>query len=105
MGPEGRDTAEIKDFLHEKNMEWKFVTTVAAHHNGCAESLIRLTNAALNHDNTMIGNYKEYCRWKFRVQFYTFIKPNQEELRKMQLFTPSGRNFRLRNCSTISSIE
>jgi hypothetical protein len=46
-------------------MEWKFVTTVAAHHNGCAESLIRLTNAALNHNNTMIGNYKEFCRWKF----------------------------------------
>ena len=28
-------------------MEWKFVTPTAAHHNGCAESLIRVTKAAL----------------------------------------------------------
>jgi hypothetical protein len=44
---EGRDTTELKDFLHEKGMEWKFVTPTAAHHNGCAESLIRVTKAAL----------------------------------------------------------
>ncbi len=44
---EGRDTTELKDFLHEKGMKWKFVAPTAAHHNGCAESLIRVTKAAL----------------------------------------------------------
>jgi hypothetical protein len=31
-----------------------------------------------------------FCRWKFECEFYTFIKPNQEKLPKMQQLSNSS---------------
>ena len=31
-----------------------------------------------------------FCRWIFECEFYTFIKPNQEQLQKMQQLSNSS---------------
>ena len=55
---EERVPTDLKDFLHEKGMEWKFVTPGAAHHNGCAESLIRLCSGSFGAPNRIIRGGK-----------------------------------------------
>ena len=32
---------EVKEFCREKGMQWKFITPVAPHQNGCAEALVK----------------------------------------------------------------
>jgi hypothetical protein len=43
---------ELKEFSAEKGMEWKFITPVAPHHNGCAETMVKSSKKALK---TAIG--------------------------------------------------
>ncbi|XP_064629179.1 uncharacterized protein LOC135488484 [Lineus longissimus] len=44
---ENWEQAELKNFCHERQMEWKFFTPTAAHQNGCAESMIKTTKLAI----------------------------------------------------------
>ena len=48
----GWDEKELKEFSAEKGMEWKFITPVAPHHNGCAEAMVKSSKKALK---TAIG--------------------------------------------------
>ena len=38
---------DLRNFCHERHIEWKFFTPTAAHHNGCAESLIKTAKLAI----------------------------------------------------------
>jgi hypothetical protein len=40
---------KIKEWCCEKSIKWQFCTHTAAHHNGCAEALVRTCKTALKH--------------------------------------------------------
>ena len=37
----------LKEYGAENGMTWRFITPAAPHHNGCAESLVKLCKCAL----------------------------------------------------------
>jgi hypothetical protein len=40
---------KIKEWCCEKSIKWQLCTPTAAHHNGCAEALVRTCKTALKH--------------------------------------------------------
>ena len=43
----GINEEEVQDVCGEKGMEWKFITLVSPHQNGCAEALEKNCQSAL----------------------------------------------------------
>ena len=44
---EGWDAQALKEFAAERGIEWKFITPLAPHQNGCTESLVKSCKLAL----------------------------------------------------------
>lgn len=41
------DEDDLKNFCHEKGIQWKFITPAAPHQNGCAEAMVKTCKRAL----------------------------------------------------------
>ena len=44
---QGWDKTKLREYFHNKGMEWKFITPDAPHQNGCAEALVKSCKRAL----------------------------------------------------------
>lgn len=44
---EGWDVTKLKEYCAERGMKWQFITPLAPHQNGCAESMIKSVKKAL----------------------------------------------------------
>jgi hypothetical protein len=46
---QGWSKERLKVYRAENGMKWTFITLLAPHHNGCAESLVKTCKTALQH--------------------------------------------------------
>nr|XP_054772117.1 uncharacterized protein LOC129280088 [Lytechinus pictus] len=63
---EGWSADELKEFCAERGTDWRFVTPLAPHYNGCAEALVKSCKLALK------KAIKDHCLFPFEL--YTYLQ-------------------------------